>query len=455
MEKKVDKTSQPIIWILTEERAKIDAIKGILHRIDSDKILDKRINITDLKIKPIINNKKFQFEYEIEGVTPKTILKIVRGKQGSFVDYLVFYQLELPNEKDLPYYAIEETKTTTDESRNVAVNQRLTKFVFIDHFENMKKTKKIMMYTIRKNNKTAPATFVFGIRIMKTLDIDIMGLKESSEHNAFENLEDLEEAKNRIANKQINPNNVPVKILVSEEQIIITGKLEKSGRLGHDPNIGSITSLAKTIKTLDSQNRPIMIRNHGLDQKMIDNTHNKFIKIATELNLKLEDLELPRSRIEGNYWEYSKTGEKIVSVMFHHLLEYHDYQVIYENHAGCEQGYFETPNGKLDTIEKVTKKPDMVIIDKSEKILYVIEAEPSENVFKHNMGISQLENFDGFEKKYCGKYDDYKCERYVICYGDSLIQEKVNNPKILFQLKTNGEIMFSGTCPTWIKKLFT
>ena len=34
---------------------------------------------------------------------------------------------------------------------------------------------------------------------MKTLDIDIMGLKESSEHNAFENLEDLEEAKNRIA----------------------------------------------------------------------------------------------------------------------------------------------------------------------------------------------------------------------------------------------------------------
>ena len=248
---------------------------------------------------------------------------------------------------------------------------------------------------------------------------------------------------------------MPVKILVSEEQIIITGKLEKSGRLGHDPNIGSITSLAKTIKTLDSQNRPIMIRNHGLDQKMIDNTHNKFIKIATELNLKLEDLELPRSRIEGNYWEYSKTGEKIVSVMFHHLLEYHDYQVIYENHAGCEQGYFETPNGKLDTIEKVTKKPDMVIIDKSEKILYVIEAEPSENVFRHNMGISQLENFDEFEKNYCSKYDDYKCERYVICYGDSLIQEKVNNPKILFQLKTNGEIMFSGTCPTWIKKLFT
>ena len=87
----------------------------------------------------------------------------------------------------------------------------------------------------------------------------------------------------------------------------------------------------------------------------------------------------------------------------------------------------------------ITKKPDMVIIGN----------------FKHNMGISQLENFDGFEKKYCGKYDDYKCERYVICYGDSLTHEKVNNPKILFQLKTNGEIMFSDTCPTWIKKLFT
>ena len=36
-----------------------------------------------------------------------------------------------------------------------------------------------------------------------------------------------------------------------------------------------------------------------------------------------------------------------------------------------------------------------------------------------------------------------------------LTHEKVNNPKILFQLKTNGEIMFSDTCPTWIKKLFT
>jgi len=74
----------------------------------------------------------------------------------------------------------------------------------------------------------------------------------------------------------------------------------------------------------------------------------------------------------------------------------------------------------------------------------ILEAEKSENT---KNGIKQLKGFINVEKDYCKKYyPGYKCERYVILYG-----EHVNAPEVIFTLTTEGEIICSKNCPQVIK----
>ena len=58
--------SEKNLWILTEERPKEEVIQIIVEKFSKDKNL--KSNISNLKIKPIIENGKFQFKYIIEGV---------------------------------------------------------------------------------------------------------------------------------------------------------------------------------------------------------------------------------------------------------------------------------------------------------------------------------------------------------------------------------------------------
>ena len=436
------------IWFLTEERPKIEVLEKIIQCLNRDYELNIKYN--HLKIIPIFKDSKFQFEYSILGTNMEMSLFIIEGAQGSFLDYLIFYQNHKPDDESVPLYAIEETKTTTHESRNVAVFQRLTKFVFIDLFNNMKQAKKIMLYSIRTPFHTIPKTFVFGLQVMKTMNIEIIGLEQDPPK--FKSLDELMMAKNSFATNRSD--NVPISMRVKDSDLIITGKLEKSGRLGHDPNIGTITGLAKCAKTLDYSIGNIIISQHGLKQKMIQNSRNKFIKIASTLGIILEGLQMQPTKIDGPYWRYSTQGEKISSIFFHLILELQKFKIIYENHAGCEQGYFVNPDGNLKAIEKITKKPDLIFLNHDVKEIYLIEAEQSKNVFQSKSGIKQLVGFDKVEKDYCNKYYDYDCKRYVIFYGDKISKKEIDNPNILFGLTTDGSVLFSKYCPNWIKDLF-
>lgn len=148
------------LYILTEERPKQEVLRLIIARFLQDRKLCAFVDT--LKILPIVKENRFTFSYEILGVSCKGLkkiyVKIVSGT-SSFVDYLVFFQNKEPSTKDIPLYAIEETKTNDSESRNTGVYQRITKFVYLNNF--YPQTTKIMLYNLKTELKKTHTNFNF------------------------------------------------------------------------------------------------------------------------------------------------------------------------------------------------------------------------------------------------------------------------------------------------------
>lgn len=447
------------IWILTEERPKVSVIQQILEFINKmfSIVTYENANQKKLKINASVRDRKFQFEYVVEGTNFPVIIKTAKGNQGSFVDYLVFITRNQPKHSDVPVFAIEETKTTPTESRNTAVYQRLTKFVFLDLFKKYHSCAKVMMYNAKKpSNQTTSSTFVFGIKLMKTLDIQIVGLPvNDKKFDRFTSLNEMIDAKNSIKKRK---RNVSVNLHREHNTVIISARLEKSSRLAHDPNVGLVTALSKASFLLDSTITQIIVTDHGLSQNMIDGIKSKFNKIATELNIRYRGLRFSRTPVNTRipYWAYPDRDEKFVSILLHTMLEYDGHKVVYEHHSGAEQGYLIDKNNSYVSVPKKTKKPDIVFISETEAAIYIVEAELARNVFTLKSGISQLDEFTEFANMISRIYPNYEIKMRVICYGDGLDHKKLMNSKnILFQLKTTGELMVSQSCPQWLRDLFS
>ena len=124
------------LWLLTEERPKPSVVLQIIKMYCKD--FDDRITLhNEIKILPHIKDGVFQFVYEVEGLkvskADTIFIKTVSGN-SSFLDFLLFKQKRAPAEgrnSDHLIMAIEETKTSDDESRNTGVYQRGSKFVYI------------------------------------------------------------------------------------------------------------------------------------------------------------------------------------------------------------------------------------------------------------------------------------------------------------------------------------
>ena len=124
------------LWILTEERPKVEVLRMIFEYFAKDHGCG--FFGDSIRIIPILNaNKNFAFTYEVIGFkcakVERVFIKTVSGS-SSFTDFLIFYQDKQPVVDDTPLYAIEETKTDDKESRNTGVYQRCSKFVFIQNF---------------------------------------------------------------------------------------------------------------------------------------------------------------------------------------------------------------------------------------------------------------------------------------------------------------------------------
>jgi len=451
------------LWILTEERPKKEVIITILEKYLKNKNI--ACFIDTIRIIPILKNNIFTFKYEVIGFkTPKLkniFIKIMSGK-SSFVDYLVFESITPPNQFMRPLYAIEETKTDDKESRNTGVYQRCSKFVYIEFFHP--NIEKIMLYNLQiKQKDKATLTYVFGTKMLKTLGVEILGKKgiDDEKYDAFKSIDELIELKNNMPKTR---NGVSVKLTKEEDFIEISAKLEKSGRLGNDPSIGMTTIMSACLRKL-GWNKDIVITQHNLPTQQSVGINNKFIQIANKLNIKLQNLEVPKVTQHINYWEYDTTGEKIGTIFLDVVVdEFSNGFTIYHQHAGCERGYFLTEDGEKIAVAKYTNRekykagdrsqivalPDLVLKDEEEKLIINIEGEMYKNA---QNGIEQLKGFDAFEELYISNYyPEYDITRTVVLYGSEDIEKPIG--KISFILTTKGKILISIKAPSLFKKSF-
>ena len=449
------------LWILTEERPKREVVHDILYKFSKDNEIPCFIDT--IRILPILEDDgTFSFTYEVAGFKSKKInkifLKTISGS-SSFVDFLLFFQEKEPVPTDTPLYAIEETKTDDSESRNTGVFQRASKFVYIDFFyENIRK---IMLYSLQIKQKDTPTqTNIFGTRCLMTTGVEIMGKDlDKDVFKPFESIEEVIEFKNSM---RLPPKgNVPITITKTEDKIEISGRLWKKDGLTHDPNIGALSLISATLRTL-GWDKQIVITQHGLEQVHI-NGNNKFVQIATKLDIDFDGLEKVGNAVNTEYWHYEKEGEKLGTIFIHLVVEnFTNANSLFENHAGCEKSYFITKTGEPIVLAKYKDRekykngdktqiihiPDLILIDfdKSE----IINIEGKKYKFRQN-GIEELGNFDAVEEFYIKEnYPKYTIVRTVVLYGGT--EEEVIEIEVGFLLNKNGKLILGINAPDLFKK---
>lgn len=450
------KMNKKNLWILTEERPKADVIGIIFERFAKD--YNSACFIDKIRILPILNDQgKFAFTYEVKGldsqIVDKVYLKTVSGK-SSFVDFLIFYQNHEPTNADTPIYAIEETKTDDSESRNTGIFQRATKFVYIEYY--YPNIKKIMLYNLQIEQKEEPTdTNIFGTRCLATLGVEIMGkIQDKSVMKPFTSIDELIEFKNSM--RKPPKGNVPILIHKYPSKIEVSGRLWKADSLSHDPNIGALSLIAATLRAL-GWDKDIEITLHGLSQNHIK-PNNKFIKIANRFKITLDGLTIPKSTETSDYWYYEVNSEKLGTIFIHIVVEnFSEGMSIYENHAGCERGYFITAEGEHIVIQKYLDReaykagdktqiihiPDLVLIDFKETEIINIEGKKYQNMLQ---GIEELNNFDAFEDFYVKKYyPGYEIIRTVVLYGGT--KNSIERIEVSFLLNKYGDMIISCTAP--------
>ena len=454
-------TENKNLWILTEERPK----KSVLEMIFSYFAKDQNCGFfgDTIRIIPLLDaNKCFDFTYQVIGFTcakvNKIFIKTVSGT-SSFTDFLIYYQDNQPKPQDEPVYAIEETKTDDKESRNTGVYQRCSKFVFINYF--YPNCKKVMLYALQVGQKEEPTeTYIFGTRLLLTLGVEILGKQlDKNIFVPFSTIDEIIEAKSLM--RRAPKGNAPILLTKFDEKIQISGRLYKSGSLSHDPNIGALSIIAAVLRRLGWE-KEIEITQHGLSQSHVG-SRNKFIQIANQIGISLQGLTLPKASLPKDYWHYDLQGEKLGTIFIHLVVEnFTESYSIFENHAGCEKGYFHTSDGKhiplakyadreaykLGDKDQIVSIPDLVLLDIKETEAITIEGKKYQN--KHQ-GIIELNNYDSFDAMYLKKYySKFHIVRTVVLYGST--EEQIAEVEVGFLLNANGKLVLGIKAPKLFRR---
>ena len=295
---------------------------------------------------------------------------------------------------------------------------------------------------------------------MLGLGVEILGKQlDEKIFKPFCSIDEIIEFKNKM--RKPPKGNVPILIDKSNNKITVSGRLFKSGSLSHDPNIGALSLICAVIRKLGWEN-DIVITKHGLEQRHL-RPDNKFIKIANKLNIKIDGLNIPPVKVKENYWKYETEGEKLGTIFIHLVVEnFTEGYSIFENHAGCEKGYFITKEGKPIALEKYSDReaykkgdkdkiisiPDLILIDfgRSE----IINIEGKKYKFRQD-AIEGLKTFGDIEKNYISKYyPKFSITRTVVLYGSK--EKKIIEIEVGFLLNENGELILGIRAPELFKE---
>lgn len=452
------------IWILTEERPKNNVIQKILEKIAED--YKYVLAIDEVRIIPVIKNNLFTFVYKVEGIRSDSFqniyIKIASGN-SSFVDFLIFAQEHEPDQSDKPIYAIEETKTDDSESRNTGIYQRCSKFVYVEFF--YPGIKKIMLYNLQIPQKEISTdTNIFGMKMLTTIGVEVLGKVYDPEViKPFNNLDEFVSAKNAMRLPR-SITNVPIRLEILSDKITVSGRLYKSGGIGHDPNIGALTIIALCIRKWE-KTKNIEIVKHGLKQENVTNANNKFIQIAHRLNISLENIILPPASAHEMYWHYDVSQEKMGTVFLHVcLLAYTNAEVIYANHGGSERGYFmhkklgpiaieKYQEGQREVYKSGNKTviihiPDMIVFDPLRNEIINVEGKKYST---RKQGIEDLKNYGYIERKIIKpSHKPTRIIRTVALFGGT--EKTIKEKQISFLLTENGNIVLGKAVPDIFKE---
>jgi len=446
------------LWILSEERPKIAAIGYVLEKFSQDQGIASFID--KLRVVPVDNEAgDFSFWYEVLGYkTPqvdRVLLKIISGN-SSFIDFLVFFQEREPAEGDRPLFMVEETKTDDEESRNTGVFQRCSKFVYAEmHYPGVDLN---MYYNLQVDQRASQTdTNIFGTRCLRSLGVKIAGKTVDEVVNTpFRSIQEMIDFKSAM--RRPPAGNVPIDISIVERELRISGRLIKSGGLAHDPNIGALSLIAATARKLGWEDK-IVVTKHGLSQNQVQ-PRNKFVRIASILEMELEGLEMPFSELEYPYWRYNTSGEKLATIFLHLVVEnFTNGMSIFENHAGSEKGYFVTADKKYLALEKYVPGveprknidiPDLILLDVERKQVLNIEGKTFSNM---ELGIRTLDNYDDIERLYVKKYyPGYEIHRSVVLYGGS--NTTIDAIQVSFLLNEDGKMILGIQAPALFREAF-
>lgn len=449
------------LWILTEERPKIEVIHNILYKFSKDNSIPCFIDT--IRILPMLNDDgTFSFVYEVIWFTSEKIWKIfikTVSWKSSFVDFLLFFQITEPKEGDIPLYAIEETKTDDSESRNTWVFQRASKFVYIDFF--YPDIRKIMLYSLQVEEKVNQTdTNVFWTKCLYTIGVEVLWKKNINKDIwVFNNIDEVIDMKNSM--RKPPKGNVPILINKFDDRIEISGRLWKAGSLSHDPNIWALSLIASTLRKL-WWSKKIVLTKHWLEQKHIK-WNNKFIQIASKLNLDFKWLDFNVPVEKPDYWNYDYNGEKLGTIFIHIVTEsFTNSNSLFENHAGCEKSYFITkewkpiPLPKYKDVElyklwdksQILAIPDLILIDFENN--EILNLEGKKYKFRKKW-IEELKAFDTIEDVLIRpNYPKYKILRSVILYWSS--EENIVEIEVSFLLNENWKIILWVNAPKLFKE---
>lgn len=385
------------IQILTEECPQPAILKFIISHITQQTDFDIQVSCSaagSLSMRTSCNTE--------------VSLDIFKGTTSS-VDYIVYV-----DDEPEPCLLIEATKTTDLESRNTSAYQRLIKFIIAkQYFPN---TKLVMFYESALP-KTITKTMQFGIRLLKTLGVVIIGHDGTLAfpmYDPYTRIEDIMHDKN---NMKALSNNVGIRIMKTDDNNYnITAKLEKSGAFAHDPNKGLVSALCYCISKLSS-NCTITVSGHGLKQSMLKNYKgNKFFFAITGINVVLQGITLPKNvaRPEHYWHKQDVSSEKHASISCHFTYLNYGWQCIFHNHAGGARSYLELDGGKQTQVPKSFKIPDIVF--KKDNELLLVEAKNLKTLTK---GDSQLNTLQEFEAWLQDKYPSHTIRKGLCVALDS------------------------------------
>jgi len=294
------------------------------------------------------------------------------------------------------------------------------------------------------------STNIFGTRMLLTLEVDVIGRELSEEiFRPFRSLDELIEFKNSM--RRPPRTNTPILINRFDTRITVSGRLDKPQSLHaicHDPNIGGLSLITKTIRKLGWEGE-IEITQHNIHQDRLGRS-NKFLLIANMLNVTLEGLTLPATTTLDDYWRYEDSSEKLGTVFLHLALErLANVECIYENHAGCERGYFKRSNGELaalpkrDSANEILRIPDLIICDHNQNEVLMIEGKKFNRL---QNGLDELNDYDSIENEWIlQEYPAYNVRRFVVLYGGT--NNITTEPKLAFILSQNGDLFTSTHTP--------